>query len=258
MEAQLTYSILSTLIVSLMAFVGVLTLSIKKKWLEKALFILISLSAGGLLGDVFFHLLPELVEKEGGFTSNIAIMILTGIVGFYILEKFVIWHHHHNLETPDDHENHEHVHTHSLGIMNLAGDAFHNLLDGMIIGASFMISPVVGFSTTLAVILHEIPQEFGDFGVLIHSGFSVRKALFFNFLSGLVAVFGAVLVFYIGGYSETFSQYLIPLAAGSFIYIAGSDLIPELKKELGLKNSILQLLALIVGILIMFAMLELG
>lgn len=248
------YSLVSTILVSLMSFAGIVTLSFQRRWLDKCLFLLISLSAGALLGDVFIHLLPEIIEEHGGLTPMVSLLVLCGIIGFFVLEKFLIWHHHHSIETPEDHRQHQHTHTRSLGVMNLIGDAFHNLLDGMIIAASFMISPVVGVSTTIAVILHEIPQEIGDFGVLIHSGFSVKRGLLFNFLTGSLAIFGALLVLVIGSTTESLLYYLIPFTAGGFIYIAGSDLIPELKKERVVFNSFLQLLALLGGVGIMYAL----
>jgi zinc and cadmium transporter len=182
MDPVLGYSLLATVVVSLMSLVGILTLSVNRDFLNKILLVLISLSAGTLMGDVFFHLLPEAVA-DSGFTTELSAWILGGFIIFFILEKFVMWHHHHSIESPDEHEKGDHTHHRSIGIMNLMGDAIHNFLDGMIIVAAFMINPLVGMSTTLAIVLHEIPQEFGDFGVLIHSGYSVRKALLFNFLS---------------------------------------------------------------------------
>jgi len=258
MSQALQYALLSTIVVSLISLIGVISLSVNKRFLERILFLLISLSAGALLGDVFFHLLPELVHDQGGLTVTSSSMVLIGIVSFFILEKFLIWHHHHSVETPEDHEHHHHEHTRSIGKMNLVGDAFHNLLDGMIIAAGYLISPVVGVGTTIAVVLHEIPQEMGDFGVLIHSGYSVKKALFFNFLTALFAVLGAVVTVSIGAQSEVFLEYLIPLTAGAFIYIAGSDLIPELKKSQQGMRSFNQLMALIVGILMMYGLLFTG
>lgn len=246
------YALLSTLMVSLVALVGIFTLSLRRQWLDEILFLLISLSAGALLGDTFFHLLPEVIEAVGAFSLPVSLLTLAGIVIFFLLEKFVIWHHHHTIETPEDHAHHHHSHPHSVGVMNLVGDALHNLIDGMVIAASFLISPTVGVATTIAVILHEIPQEIGDFGVLIHSGFSVKKALFFNFLSGLVAVFGAIIVLVIGDHTEILLPYLLPFISGGFIYIACSDLIPELKKETVTHRSLLQFLALVVGIGVMY------
>jgi|CXWL01.1.fsa_nt_gi zinc and cadmium transporter len=251
MDSVLLNTFVATFLVSLMGFSGLLTLSFRREWLPEILFIIISLSAGALFGDALIHLLPEAVEEAGGFTLTISLLVITGILTFFILEKFVLWHHHHTIETPEDHAEHRHHHPHSLGLMNIFGGALHDVIDGMAIAASFMISPVVGVSTTIAVILHEIPQEIGDFGVLIHSGYSVKKALFINFFSGLLGVLAGVLVIIIGAQSELLLPYLIPFTAGAFVYIAGSDLIPELKKETITSRSLLQLVALFGGILMM-------
>lgn len=255
MDTVLIYSLIATLGVSLLSFAGLVTLSLKRQWLNGVLFLLISLSAGALLGDVFFHLLPELINEMGLMSVKLSSFILVGIVGFFVLEKFLIWHHHHDIETPEDHESHRHTHERQIGKMNLIGDAFHNFLDGMIIAGSFMISPVAGIGTTVAVLLHEIPQEIGDFGVLIHSGYTVKRALFLNFLTALMAVLGAVITWWFGSVNASYLEILIPITAGGFIYIAGSDLIPELKKEKKTIESFKQLLALLVGILIMYGLL---
>jgi zinc and cadmium transporter len=255
MDSVTFYSVTATVVVSLVSLIGVITLSFKRRFLDRILFFLISLSAGALLGDVFFHLLPELVEEVGGFTLFISVLILVGFLAFFLLEKTILWHHHHIVETPEEHEKGSHSHTRSLGLMNLVGDGFHNLLDGMIIAASFMISPSVGVGTTVAVILHEIPQEVGDFGVLIHSGYSVRKALLFNFLSAALAIVGALVTLSIGSTSEVFLDYLVPLVAGGFIYIAASDLIPELKKKDGVKDTLRQLVVLLIGMGLMYGLL---
>ena len=135
--------------------------------------------------------------------------------------------------------------------MNLFGDGIHNLIDGLIIGASYLVSIPVGITTTLAVILHEIPQEIGDFGVLLHGGFSKKKALLLNFATALTAVLGAILALVIGSHSVHLTTFLIPFAAGSFLYIAAADLIPELHKETNTKKSFLQLIMLILGIAVM-------
>lgn len=250
---------IATFLVNLVAFAGIATLSFKRAFLDKILILLISLSAGTLLGDSLLHLLPESVEEAGGFTTGIGLLVASGIICFFILEKFILWHHHHTIETPKEHENHQHAHEschlHSLRMVNLVGDAFHNLLDGMIIAGSFFISPTVGISTTIAVFLHEIPQEISDFGVLIHTGLSTKKALLYNFLSGVLALVGAGLGILLGNASDLFLQLLIPFTAGAFIYISASDLIPELRKTNHFSASFLQLSSLILGILIMLGLL---
>jgi zinc and cadmium transporter len=241
-----TYSLISVILVSLFSFTGVLFLAFKKEKLKKLLLFLVSLAAGGLLGDAFLHLLPEAVE-ETGFTLGISLAILLGLLAFFALEKFISWRHCH---IPTSKE-----HPHPVVFMNLIGDGLHNFIDGMIITASFLVSFPLGMATSLAVILHEIPQEIGDFGVLIHGGFSKNKALAFNFVSGLMAIGGAVLTLFLGVRFTGLIKFLVPFTAGSFIYIAGSDLIPELHKETNLKKSGFQFLGLILGIGVMLVLL---
>lgn len=242
------YSLVSVLIVSLISFVGILTLSINTKKLRKILLYLVSFSAGALFGDAFIHLLPKIIE-EVGFGLNISIYVLFGIAFSFIIEKFIHWRH--------CHIPHSEEHIHPFAMMNLFGDGVHNFIDGLIIGASYLVSIPVGIATTLAVILHELPQEIGDFGVLLHGGFSRAKALLFNFVTALTAVFGAVISLFISSYVENITTFLIPFAAGTFIYIAGSDLIPELHKEVKVKKSIFQFIAIVLGVLVMLLMLQL-
>ncbi|MEX0920678.1 MAG: ZIP family metal transporter [Candidatus Pacearchaeota archaeon] len=240
------YSLLSVLVVSLISFIGIFTLSIKYKKLKKGLIYLVSFAAGALLAGAFLHLLPELVE-EHGFGMNVSVMILSGIVLFFILEKVIHWHHHHIAVGEE--------HTEPFSIMILIGDGVHNLIDGMIIGAAYLFSIPVGIATTIAVALHEIPQEIGDFGILLHGGFSKVKALTFNFASALTAFVGLIFALLMEGYVENIEFFIVPFAIGGFIYIAGSDLIPELNKHPKFKTSVLQLLFFIIGILIMAALL---
>lgn len=236
------YSLISVSITSLISLVGVFTLSIKLEKLKRILIFLVSFAAGSLLGGAFIHLLPEMVEKQGLSLGN-SFNILLGILIFFVLEKIIYWRHCH-IPTSQDHP-------HQLGIMNLIGDGLHNFTDGIIISAAFITSTSLGIATTIAVIFHEIPQEIGDFSVLIYAGFSRTKALLFNFISALLAFLGAILTLLIGSYFHQLVDFLIFLTIGGFIYIASSDLIPELKKEQGLLKSFFQLISLSAGILIM-------
>lgn len=240
------YPILSVIFVSLLSFVGVLFIAIKEEKLKKILLFLVSFAAGGLLGDSFIHLLPEAI-KESGFTLGVSLAVLVGLLLFFVLEKFICWRHCH-IPTSKSHP-------HPVVFMNLIGDGFHNFIDGAVISASFLTSFPLGIATTLAVVLHEIPQEIGDFGVLLHGGLSKTKALVFNFASALAAVGGAILVLILGERIIGVSQLLIPFTAGGFIYIAGSDLIPELHKETNLAKSLIQMVGLILGIGIMLILL---
>jgi len=245
MELVWLYSILSVLIISLIAFVGLFSLSIKIEKLRKILIYLISFSAGALFGDAFIHLLPEAIE-ESGFNLFLGLSIIFGILIFFILEKFVCWQHCHMPITKH--------HVHSFAYMNLVGDSLHNFIDGLIIAASYLINIPTGIATTVAVILHEIPQEIGDFGILIHGGFSKIKALGMNFLTALTAILGVIVGLLFKG-SESIQAFLVPFAIGGFIYIAGSDLIPELHKETSAKKSFIQVISFIIGVLVMASLL---
>lgn len=242
MNSVWSYPLASVFLVSLLSFAGVLFLVIRTEKLQSILSVLVSFAAGGLLGDVFLHLLPE-ATGETGFTLNISLSLLVGLLAFFVLEKFVHWRHCH-IPTSKSHP-------HPLALMNLVGDGLHNLIDGALIAASFLVNIRLGLATALAVILHEIPQEIGDFGVLVHAGLTKKKALIFNFLSALMAVTGALLVLILGTEITSLTQLLIPFTAGGFLYIAGSDLIPELHKETDLVKSLFQMLGLILGIGIM-------
>ena len=240
------YSILSVTLVSLISLIGVVTLSIKTTNLKKIVIYLVSFAAGALLGDAFIHLLPEIVE-EFGFTIKTSLFILLGILLSFFIEKIIHWTHCHHTNSKN--------HKHPFAYLNLIGDAVHNLLDGIIIGASYLVNMQVGIATTIAVIFHEIPQEIGDFGVLIHGGFTKSKALLLNFATALTSIAGAVIALVVGTKIENFTLFLIPIAAGNFIYIASADLIPELHKETIIKKSILQILMFILGIITMLTLL---
>ena len=243
------YSLISVFIVSLISLIGVFTLSIKENRLKNILIYFVSFSAGALLGDVFIHLLPEAV-KNTGFSLDISLAVLIGIAVSFLVEKIICWRHCHLPITKS--------HVHRFAYMNLFGDCFHNLLDGVTIAVSFVVGVPVGIATTLAVIFHEIPQEIGDFGVLLHGGFTKQKAILYNFLTALTAVAGALISLSLSYYVENITQLIVPFAAGNFIYIAGSDLIPELHKEVKLKNGLIQLLFFILGIIVMVGLLYLA
>lgn len=233
------------MIVSSVSLIGILTLPMKEEDLRRILLYFVSFSAGGLFGDVFIHLIPEAV-REVGFRLDISLYILFGIISSFIVEKLLQWRHCH---IPTSAE-----HPHPFAYMNLFGDAVHNFIDGAVVAGSYIVSFPLGVATTLAVIFHEIPQEIGDFGVLVYGGFKRSKALLFNFLSATTAILGALLSLSLGFRFENFNMFLIPFAAGNFIYIAGSDLIPELHKETSLSKSLMQLLAFIFGVLVLLSL----
>ncbi|MFA5753880.1 MAG: ZIP family metal transporter [Patescibacteria group bacterium] len=233
------------LAVSALSLLGILFLSFSPKIITKITLFLVSLSAGTLLGDSFLHLLPEAAqESDGGL--GIWLWLIIGLIAFFILEKIIHWRHCHITTCAE--------HPHHLGAMNLVGDCLHNFFDGVIIAGSFLASIPLGLATLVAVIAHEIPQEIGDYGVLLYAGYSRRRALFLNFLTALTAVLGALAAIVIGARLTGFTGLIVPFTAGGFIYIATADLIPELKKETAPHKSLYQLLMIVIGILIMLAL----
>ena len=240
-----SYAFISVIIVSLISLIGVMLLSLREDLLRKYIFIFISVAVGALLGDAFIHLIPEAFSETDN-TTLVSILIISGILLFFVLEKFLHWHHHG--------EDMDELDIHPVGKLILFSDGVHNFLDGIIIAASFMVSIPVGIATTIAVILHEIPQEVGDFAVLLHSGYTKKRALCLNFLSALTALLGAAVFFIIGGVAESLNAYFLPIAAGGFIYIAVADLIPELHKTKEAKHSFYHLTAVVLGVFAMVAL----
>jgi zinc and cadmium transporter len=241
------FGLISVVAISMISLGGILVFWVAGKQLKKAFVYMVSFAAGGLFGDVFLHLIPEMVG-ETGFLTTSSIVIILGILSSFAVERFLQWRHCH-IPTSDEHP-------HSFAYMNLFGDAVHNLIDGLIVGGSYIASIPLGIATTIAVIFHEVPQELGDFCVLVYGGFNKGKALTFNFLTALTAVLGAIIAFVIGSAIEGFVPLLIPFAAGNFIYIAGSDLIPELRKDTPEpRKSALQMASIILGIVPMLLLL---
>jgi zinc and cadmium transporter len=240
------YAIGSVILVSVISLVGVVTLSVSETKLKRVVFILVGLATGALFGDALIHLLPQAFESLRSKVET-SLYVLAGIFVFFILEKFLRWRHEHVLQDAEP--------VHHIGLMNLVADGLHNLIDGMLIGASYLVDIKIGVATTLAVVLHELPQEIGDFGILLHAGFSRTRALVFNFLSASLAVIGAVVALVVGTAAASFSTLMLPITAGGFIYIAGSDLVPELHKESDATKSLLQFLALSAGVGLMLLLL---
>lgn len=234
--------IAATLIVSAVSLAGVFFLSLNQRKLNELLPLLVSLSAGTLLGAAFLDLIPE--SLSGLSIQRAMLASLAGFLVFFIIEKMIMWHHHHSPK----HSEAAHGRIKPLGYLNLIGDALHNFFDGIAISAAFLTSPQIGLATTLAVILHEIPQEIGDFSLLLYSGFKKWRALLFNFLSALVAVLGAVLFYFAAPLIEHLSLYGLSFTAGMFIYIASADVVPELHKDTRPKESLKQLLLILIGI----------
>lgn len=241
------YIFLAVILVSVISLIGAGFLAFSKTSLKKITMFLVSLSTGTLLGNSFFHLLPEAVHEAGHDNElTIWLYLVIGLIVFFVLEKIIHWRHCH-VPTCSDHPHH-------LGKMNLIGDFVHNFFDGIIIAGAFLINIPLGIATLIAIIAHEIPQEIADFGVLIYAGYSKKKALWFNFLSALSAVLGALIAIVLGSKIDHFGEFILPFTAGAFIYIATADLIPELNKETSWKKSTQQLLAIVFGLLLMLAL----
>ncbi|BCX14058.1 MAG: ZIP family metal transporter [Candidatus Dojkabacteria bacterium] len=240
--------ILGSIIVSLLSFSGVVFFSVNKKILDNITNFLVSTAAGVLLGSAFFHLLPEALHLNSSVFYEINLVwfaIIFALVSFLLLEKILLWHHCHN--------NFEHNHKKTLGINNLLADGLHNFIDGLLIGSSFLASTEIGIIALIAIILHEIPQEISDFGVLIYSGFSRMKAIIYNFLTALLSLFGVVFSILLIDISENLLGLLLAFTAGSFMYIALADLVPEIKMEKKLKKAILNFIFTLIGLILIFS-----
>jgi zinc and cadmium transporter len=240
MPIELIYVIVANVIVSSGSLIGVITLAMSRQFLGKILMSLVSLSAGTMLAAAFLHLLPEAITNLGAVLP--LQLTLISFICFFLLERFLHWRHCHEEGHPA---------SHTIGIMNLVGDSIHNFLDGVLIAATFATNPELGVISTLAIALHELPQELGDFGVLLHSGFTKKSALFWNVVVSLTAIFGGIFGYFASHTFVAFAHYLIPVAAGGFIYISATDLIPELKNETSTKKTLSMIGSFLFGIILM-------
>jgi len=232
--------LIACFLISICVWVAVLFLFFRKETLSKITMFLVSFSAGALIGGAFLHLLPE--ASEGMEAEKLFFVVLFAFVSFFLIEKLFHWRHCHK----------ENCEFHSLGYMNLVGDSLHNFIDGLVIASVFMVDFKLGITTTLAIALHEIPQEIGDFGVLIHAGFNKGKALVLNYIVATMVILGGVVGYFASFYIEDVMPYLLPIAAGGFIYIASSDLMPEIREETNLKKSIMSFGIFLLGIIFMY------
>ncbi|MFA6325259.1 MAG: ZIP family metal transporter [Candidatus Paceibacterota bacterium] len=232
--------ILATFLITLCVWVAVFFIFFKKESLERITVFLVALSAGALMGGAFLHLLPEASGKIS--INSLFGIFLFSFVCFFLIEKLLHWRHCHK----------ENCNIHTFGYMNLVGDSIHNFIDGLIIASTFMVNPSLGIATTLAIAMHEIPQEIGDYGVLVYAGFTKKKALLLNYIVALTVVLGGVVGYFSFTYLENVLPYLLPFAAGGFVYIASSDLIPEIRKELNTKKSMISVFIFIIGIMFMY------
>ena len=238
----LFWIIVATFLVSLISFAGVSILFLKEKLLSKIILVLVAFSAGGLMASAFFNLMPEAIKEGQKRGESLIISFLYLILGFcffFILEQGIRWHHHHQTRHPE---------IAPFSYLILVSDGLHNFIDGLIIAGSFLAGFPVGVVTTLAVIAHEIPQEIGDFGILIYGGIKRLRALFLNFLSAIAAVLGGITGFFLFEKITESISLLLAFAAGTFLYISASDLIPQIKPGGNFKNSAAYFLVFVLGL----------
>jgi|SRR3989338_776166 len=235
------YTLLSVVLVSLISVVAVLPFFLKKSLSQKTLAILLSFSVGSLLGTVFIHFLPEAMEN--GYSLNVALTILFGFLVFFILEKLIHFHHARKTE-----QEHGHGHAYHLAPLNIIGDGIHNLLDGIVIAGSYVTSIQLGIAATISVIFHEIPQEVADMGILLYAGLKKGKALSLNFLSAITALIGAGIGLFLADQVHGFTEFIIPFAAGNFLYIAAVNLVPEIHRHCKSWDLIIHVISILAGI----------
>jgi len=234
--------LISTTVISLISLIGIVTLVFKKDFLKKILIITVAFAAGTMLGAAFFDVLPEAIEIAG---TNTFFYVLVGILIFFILERYIHWHHCHHL-----HENHKKIEPYVY--LNLIGDCIHNFIDGTIIAASFLTNLQLGIISTIAIASHEIPQEIGDFAIMIKGGLKPKKGLLYNLLSALLCVIGGLTTLFFISISQSVKPILLSIAGGGFIYLSLVDIVPDLHKEIKTQTIIIEGFSLIMGILTMF------
>jgi len=238
----LIWILIACFLISALSLVGLGIFFIKESFLQKTLLLLVSLSAGALLAGAFFHMLPEALAQTGG-SERVFLFLVLGFVFFFFLEQFIHWHHCH--KTPSQHKS-------PVTYLVLVADTVHNFFDGLAIGAAFLVDFHLGVITWLVSAAHEIPQELGDFGVLVHGGWSKKKALFFNLFSSLTAILGGLVAYFFAGTLE--APFLLAFSAGGFIYIACSDLIPEIKNKACLKENSRHFLFFLLGLALVYGL----
>lgn len=239
----LIFTFVSAALITASSLAGAFVLIVRRQKLNRVISHLISFAVGALLGGAFLHLIPRAFAHDA-VGSDTPLYIVAGLMGFFVLERFLHVHHEHHLEGEPERAS-------PIVAMSIIGGTMHNLVDGMIVAASYAVSIEAGVVTTAAILLHQIPQEIGDFGILVHGGLEPKRALVYNLLSGLGAVVGAAAAILIGSISSNFAPIIVAVTAGSFIYIAASDLIPELRRSPGHRASLQQLLLMVAGVALM-------
>jgi zinc and cadmium transporter len=233
------YILLSTMSISALSLLGILAIPWHNKKWHGILLSCVALAAGTMMGGAFFHLLPESIEKLG--TDIPFLLAVSSFSVFFALERFLFWRHCHDEECD----------VHGFGFMNLVGDGLHNFIDGLLIAAAFSVDTSLGLATALALALHEVPQEIGDFAVLLHAGLSKKIAAIANLGVALTSVLGGVVGFFLAEQSERMAPYLLPIAAGGFLYVAAADLMPQIRKEKNIYKAVTSFTFFLIGLTIM-------
>ncbi|MFW9901755.1 MAG: ZIP family metal transporter [Candidatus Thorarchaeota archaeon] len=261
-------------LISLVSLIGLFMISLKEKTLDRILFILVAFATGTIFATALFDLIPESLHhaeelNAGGMViqeSLVFIYIILGFVIFFILERFIYWFHGHAHEQENQMVCYESIterkanpltkdpNIKTFVYLNLIGDGMHNFLDGVVILVSFLQGINSGIVITLAVFFHELPQEIGDFGILVYGGFTKKKALIYNFLSGIVAILGGVVTLFLTSLLETFNLFILAFSGGGFLYLACVELMPELIEEKNLKKSLTQAFIFIAGIILIISL----
>lgn len=231
----------SGLAMSAVALVGLVTIALPPPVLDRLLLPLVGLAAGSLLGGALFHMLPESIDALGN-GLGVPLAVVSGFVVFFILEQFLHWHHCHHAH---------HVHPRPLGSLILLADGLHNFIGGLAVAGAFLVDIRVGVVTWLVAAAHEVPQELGDFGVLVHSGWSHRRALIWNLMSAFTFLVGSLVAYCVAERVEV--AYLLPFAAGNFLYIAAADLLPELRSARSLVERLETTACFLGGLLLLLA-----
>jgi len=244
---ELFWIISVTFLIAILALLGIFTFILKEDIFQKLIKLLVSFAAGAFIGAVFFEFLPEIFHEFGGHNGHHVdilgpVLITSGFVFFFILEEVLQWHHCH--KPPCEHDDEETKEAFSYLI--LISNAIHNFVDGMIVGAAFLLAIPIGITTSIAIAAHEIPQELGNFGILVYGGWKKTKALLVNLGASLMIVPGGIAAYYAAPFIKPI--YLIGFAAGSFLYIGAADLIPEVHGEADLRKSIITIAIFLLGL----------
>ncbi len=249
--SSLIPAVVSTFLISLLSLIGMFALSLHEDTLHRIIRLLVSFSAGTIFGASIFDLLPEAIEHVS--ESIVFVYVATGFIFFMIFERFIYWYHGHGHDAEVE-ASMEEAPTKGFAYLNLVGDFVHNFIDGMIIAASFFVNFQVGIASSIAVAFHELPQEMGDFGILVYAGFKPRLSLIYNYAAAFAVVIGAIFASLFLETVEPLSGLLISFSAGAFFYLSASELVPEMSKEKNNLKAVVQVFIFILGVILIYSL----